>query len=793
MAGSAASARRLAAVLARSAARLAAVAALVLGLGCEPDAGSPEPAARAEAVSLDLAARTTAADFHRATASANLCGPDANHQLTSGWYAWEEDAGWRFTGPRDAVVEVPIVSPRDAVLHLSLEPVVELEGCPTCQRSKKPVQQTVRVVWNGRDLGTHELAPGFELDLPIPAGEQRVGPNRLELQPNWWLRPHFHPFPDDPRTLGFACRRIELRAGGEPPGDEASGGFARGGRVVQPPGSVITFHVTLPERARLVARAAARGGRSGGAGRIAISLLERDGTVQQVGAAEIAGESKETDSIAIAADLGAHGERMASLSLAYTGRGEEPAPTLEWQELRIEGVSEPGPSPTPVAIPRRRYNVFILLLDSLRADHVQPYGPDSLKTPSMARLAEEGVTFLGARSNASWTRPAVASLLTSRTPSAHGVQEMAQRLSRKIPLLPAMLRRRGYRTVGMTATAVISPSFGFARGFQHMHRHFILAKSDVWPKTHPTPESRARFVWKHYLARTLLRGNAERPFFAYVHEIDPHSPYEPEPPYDTLHEAPYPGNITLDLATIGRIRDDPSWADPMDIRHLNAQYQGEVSFMDRYVGWIVERLDEAGLGQQTLFVLVSDHGEEFMEHRSVGHAHTVYEELLRIPLILRLPGALPAGLRLDVGAQLIDLAPTILDLIGEPIPEWMEGRSLLPFIEAPDREPPLRPAFASSNGPRHETVRLGRWKLIRDDPEDPRTPHRHRLFDLESDPDETVDLWSRELVVGQALRQLLEAKLAGDAAQRTAPTERVEHDELDADELEGLRALGYLE
>ena len=456
------------------------------------------------------------------------------------------------------------------------------------------------------------------------------------------------------------------------------------------------------------------------------------------------------------------------------------------------GTSLAPTAPTPLAIPRERYNVFILLLDSLRADHVEPYGPESTQTPAMARLAEQGVTFLGARSNASWTRPAVASLLTSRSPSAHGVQEMEQRLPRKIPFLPQILRKRGYRTVGVTANAVVSPSFGFARGFQQMHRHFILVKSDAWPKKHPTPESRARFVWDRYLAATVRR-DAKRPFFAYVHEIDPHSPYEPEAPYDALHGAPYPGNITLDLATIGRIRDDPAWADPVDIRHLNAQYRGEVSFMDRYVGWLVDRLDEVELAKPTLFILVSDHGEEFMEHRAVGHAHTVYEELLRIPLILRMPGVLPAGLRLDVGAQLIDLAPTILDLIGEPIPDWMEGRSLLPNIETPDREIPVRPAFASSNGPRHTTVRLGRWKLIRDEPEDPKTPHSHQLFDLESDPEETFDLWTQELVVGQALRQLLEAKIAEDAAARTGPAERVEQQDLDEDVLEGLRALGYME
>jgi arylsulfatase A-like enzyme len=368
---------------------------------------------------------------------------------------------------------------------------------------------------------------------------------------------------------------------------------------------------------------------------------------------------------------------------------------------------------------------------------------------------------------------------------------MEERLSPRVPFLPVMLRKRGYRTVAVTANAVIAPAFGFGRGFQQVHRHFALVKGGKWEKKHRTPESRARFVWNRYLG-TLGR-DAKRPFFVYLHEIDPHSPYEPEAPYDALYDFGYRGNITLDLATIGRIRDEPSWAEPMDIRYLNARYRGEVSFMDDYVGWILDKLEAEGLAEHTLFVLVSDHGEEFMEHRSVGHAHSVYEELLRVPLILRLPGALPADLRLDVGAQLIDLPPTILDLIGEPVPVWMEGESLLPYLTAPHSERPPRPSFASSNGPRHTTVRLGRWKLIRGEPKDPETPRRHWLFDLESDPGETVDLWARELVVGHTLRQLLDAKLERDAARREGPTERVERGELDADVLDGLRALGYVE
>jgi arylsulfatase A-like enzyme len=440
-------------------------------------------------------------------------------------------------------------------------------------------------------------------------------------------------------------------------------------------------------------------------------------------------------------------------------------------------------------LPRDSYNVFIVVLDSLRADHVEPNGAVGVATPRIAGLAEAGVTFLGARSSASWTRPAIATLFTSLSPSTHGVQNMKARLPRQSATLPALLRGRGYRTVGITNNVMVSRGFGFARGFDELHHLYSLTDAD-WRQEHESPESRAAFVWDRYIAPLVSR-DSDPPFLVYLHEIDPHSPYEPTEAYDELYDFGYRGNLTFDLATTRRIRNDPTWAAPADIRHFKARYRGEITSMDRYVGWLLDRLDREGLAERTLFVLISDHGEEFMEHRSVGHGHALYEELLRIPLVVRLPAALPAGVRVDVGAQLIDLAPTILDLIGADIPDAMEGVSLLPYLAGGGGDLGRRPAFAVSQGPRHASVRIGDWKLIVDRDAGEGAPDQHQLFDLRSDPSESLDRWAREPVVGRTLLAVLDAKLREDAIADSRPA--AGPDPLAPDVVDSLRALGYVD
>ena len=210
--------------------------------------------------------------------------------------------------------------------------------------------------------------------------------------------------------------------------------------------------------------------------------------------------------------------------------------------------------------------------------------------------------------------------------------------------------------------------------------------------------------------------------------------------------------------------------------------------MDEFVGELIRQLEGSGLIQNTLVVFTSDHGEEFYDHKSVGHGHSVYEELLRVPLIMRLDGVLPAGHRVHQPVELIDVSPTILDLLGLEIPDTMQGQSLLGYIENPET-PPRANSLASSAKPLKTALRHGRWKLI----------HRStgwiakegvQLFDLTQDPQEKRDVSLEQPVVTEALRQMLAWHLERDTPVGQEP---VESAVLDEETRASLEALGYIE
>ena len=454
-----------------------------------------------------------------------------------------------------------------------------------------------------------------------------------------------------------------------------------------------------------------------------------------------------------------------------------------WRSLRIEGTHA---QPAAPEVARDLYNVFVILLDSLRQDHIEPYGATDVKTPRLTRFAKSSLTFENARSNASWTRPAVAAMLTSLYPPAHGVFTMDDGLAADLEYLPEILQRSGYRTTAVVNNPNHGEEFGFARGFDQM---IELWRVDLAASGFPSdPEGQAKFVWSTYLKPTVRGGE---PFFVFLHELDPHSPYDPPEPYRSEYGFDYQGKAGSSMFDLRKMRDFPERVTPEDVRQLNALYKGEVAFMDRYVGWILDRLGNLPLERPTLIVFVSDHGEEFWEHQSVGHGLTVHEELLRVPLMMQLDGVLPAGRRIRTDVTLADFSPTVLDLLGIEIPKSMQGETLLPLIASPDVVTAPRPALARGNGElAEESIGLGRWKLIRNLG---REPGRMVLYDLESDPGETRDRASERPIIAATLMQRLRENFDRDASGFAAPKPGVAPREPDPEVLQRLEELGYIE
>lgn len=400
------------------------------------------------------------------------------------------------------------------------------------------------------------------------------------------------------------------------------------------------------------------------------------------------------------------------------------------------------------------FNVILISVDTLRADHLSAYGKHLVATPHIDRLASEGVLFEQATSVAPTTLPAHASLLTGLTPLRHGVHDnVGFYLTEEHRTLAHHLREHGYLTAGFVGSFVLDARFGLARGFDD-YDDALGSAADVleagWVAQRPGSEVLASFVdWL---------GSTERedsPFFAFVHFYDPHTPYTP--PDEFLPQTA----VARDTA---------------------AAYRGEVAFVDSLVGGLLDELERRGLHEETLVVLTSDHGESLGEHRELTHGFFLYESTLRIPMILRYPRA-PEGTRVTTLARIEDLAPTIVDLLNLPPMEDIDGESLVPAIDNRD-EGNARIAYAQTFVPRLEygfselrSLRRAEHKLV--------LAPRLELYDLIADPSEETNLAEAQPGLARQMRKMLEELVEAEVVATTpAP--------LDADARARLESLGYL-
>jgi arylsulfatase A-like enzyme len=348
---------------------------------------------------------------------------------------------------------------------------------------------------------------------------------------------------------------------------------------------------------------------------------------------------------------------------------------------------------------------LLISVDSLRADHLSCYGyesetaPDVLTTPVIDYLlAEQGARFENVVSTTSWTLPAHMAMLTGLPDELHGVRDQGQRLHPAVPTLAQSFQRAGWRTGGFFSGPNVHPWFGFGRGFE------VYADCSSVPATDEAAleEGGDRLGVVHDASHGGVTGptvlarfeewfasvGEEEPFFAFVHLWDVHYDYEAPPQYDVFFPG-YHGPIDSG--------DHTTWADhwPLskaDILRIKAMYDAEIRLTDDIVAGLLDRLRATGRLDSTAIVFTSDHGEEFLEHGRFGHQKTLYEEVVRVPLILRLPGVVPAGETSDVLASLVDVTPTLLDLCDLAVPEGLWGRSLLPALDGgslPHRPAPL--------------------------------------------------------------------------------------------------------
>ncbi|MCB9629200.1 MAG: sulfatase-like hydrolase/transferase [Sandaracinaceae bacterium] len=430
-------------------------------------------------------------------------------------------------------------------------------------------------------------------------------------------------------------------------------------------------------------------------------------------------------------------------------------------------------------------NVLLYLVDTLRADHLSPYNQGTrVRTPGLAAFVRDAVTMRRAHAQENWTKPSVATLLSSLMPWEHTAVEDASVVPASVALLPELLRERGFFTGSFIANGYVSDRFGFQQGWD-TYRNYIREGR----------RTQAEFVAADVL-QWLDDREDTRPFLLYVHTIDPHVPYRRREETLSLYgDVRYtgPAAVANNADLLGRVKLGRVTLGAPDRAHLEALYDGEITYHDVHFQAIMDGLERRHLADDTLVIVTSDHGEEFWDHGSVGHGHSVYEELLHVPMFVRHPG-LPAdrGDVREVGEDvgLVDVLPTIFDALGLPVPEGVSGRSFLPALLGHGSSAPA--ATVSGFMENWRTVTVGDLKLIL------RANGTYRLFDLRSDPREETDLAEQRPLAVRYLRGLLGLRLA-DAESVTVGTSRRRPSAhrpatttIDPETRAQLRALGYL-
>jgi len=416
-----------------------------------------------------------------------------------------------------------------------------------------------------------------------------------------------------------------------------------------------------------------------------------------------------------------------------------------------------------------RPNIVLYVVDTVRADRLGVYGYEKPTSPRLDAFAEGAVLFENAYAQSSWTRPAVASLFTGLLPPAHRTVGRRSVLPDDATTLAEILAAHGYEGLGLVRNPNVGRAFGFAQGFTRFRS-----------------EDRERDETMLERVRLWLdeRQDAEAPFFLFLHAIDPHGPYDPAPEFEEMFEAGgAPAHYRTVRYLLGLNRGDVE-PDSGTAEALSRLYDAEVAQNDRAFGELLDELEDRGLVEDTAVIYVSDHGEEFAEHGRWEHGLSLYEEVLRVPLIMRLPGV-PAR-RVEAPAQHIDLLPTLLGYLGiEPPPT--DGRDLL--AERRRGGAPLDVyAHLDVDGHRAASVIRGRFKLVL--PLSPSQGTAPMLFDLDADPGELEDLaGDRPDIVARMLGLLAERNLAGEIES----AEEIEDDQIDEDVRRRLRALGYVD
>ena len=671
------------------------------------------------------------------------------------------------------------------------------------------VPQRVEVRVNGRPVGAQVVeTAATTLRFLLPAATLRTGENLLELRYGRWNeRPGERPWAVawDGLRLGPGGEREEPRSIAQVQIDPA------GGSLFLPAGAALETTLELPVGTRLAWESVVADKGT----RLELTVeadgeaaIERRVTSKAAGSFELTGNARTAGLVrfALRAPGTSGGVRVGGLHLELPMASGDAS--VDGKPITVLLPAAPAAAPSVTGaestLPELRPNLIIYLIDTLRADHLGCYGYARPTSPHIDRFAAESIRFENGRAQSSWTKPAVATVLTGLYPVAHGAELRSQRIHESVDTLAERLQAVGYETALFTTNANIVARFGFDQGwdsFQYLahrrgrkHEHLDAAEMNT-----------EIFAW--LAARERRRPT--KPLFLFVHTLDPHDPYRPREEFRDLLA---PG---VDVETECCLRTPqlaalPEVAARNHARAAMALYDAEIAQNDAAFGDFLDELERRGLARTSAVLLTADHGEEFFDHGGWKHGFTLYEEMLRIPFVLRLPASAAAAARgrtVATPVDQVDIAPTLLALAGAATAADLPGRDVQQLV-GPERTRTGAswPSFAWLQRPGAESTSTvaGGLKLLlfAGDRGTPGWTARlqedrpallqgaaRELYDLARDPGEHANLLDLER--RRPLRELwLEGKLAS-ALARHGGGAAAEEAEIDPDLERSLRALGY--
>jgi len=439
-------------------------------------------------------------------------------------------------------------------------------------------------------------------------------------------------------------------------------------------------------------------------------------------------------------------------------------------------------------------NVIAILIDTLRQDDLSLYGCPYPTSPFIDSLGRQGTVFRRVTAQSSYTAPSVASFLTSMYPSCHGAWGFAMILPESITTLTEVFQDKGYRTGYFSAHWGLNEQTRYGQGADHFEIVDEGVRKSVFPETENTPPLWARADKVNDAVFRWLAEPDSRPTFLFVHYMDVHSDYDPPTPYREM----FAGNSSTSLSpekesllwfATKRQRGLP--VEDHEVEHMHNLYRGEIAYVDSQIKALVDELKRHKRYRNSWIIVWSDHGEEFYEHKRFSHGHTLYGEVISVPLVIAEPGWRKRHRVVDSPIELIDVAPTLCDLLGLEIPSQFQGRSFAAILrneryaERESSYSELRPRRAPDE---LRTIITDSHKIICRSPTSDSPIDRIELYDIIADPGELNDL-SESPAAQETMASLLEAteSIGCDSAgkDRMVPI-------LDEELRERLRAVGYL-